>query len=122
MTVRRTYSPQRTFDDDYEGLISLLSEKNFTCSHVDINQCKQDVLDQRQGRATHDALEAKYREVHARFSVEQRERHGRYVRILDAARGVFRDDKAMLAALEKFGRRVRRRKASDEKTPTDTEA
>jgi hypothetical protein len=114
MALGRTYVPQRTFDDDMEGLISLLIQINFSCSHVDINQLKEDVRRQREERAAHDALAAKYRQVHAQFAVAQLERHGRYVRILNAARAAFRGDKAMLAALEKFGRKYNRRKASAE--------
>lgn len=114
MSIGRTYVPQRTFDDDLEGLISLLSEIDFSCSHVDINQCKEDIRRQREERAAHEALAAKYRQVHARFAVAQQERHDRYIRILNAARAAFRGDKAMLAALEKFGRRYTRRKASAE--------
>ena len=116
MTTKRTYAPQRTFDIDYDGLVSLLLQKNFSCSHVDIDVCKQDVQKQRQDRAEGDALEERHREHQARFSDEQLERHGRYSQLLNAARGIFRDDKAMMALLEKFGRRSTRRSGKDETT------
>lgn len=114
MAHKHTYTPQRTFDYDYEGLMRLLTELGFTCSNIDIDRCKQDVLDQRKSRAEHDALQAQYSEVHARFQLEQRERHKRYLQVLVAARGAFRDDEAVLAALQSFSRKGTRRSAKAE--------
>ena len=114
MARKHTYTPQRTFDTDLDGLMRLLSGLGFTCSHIDIEQCKQDVLDQRKSRAEHDALEARYLETHARFQLEQRERHKRYLQVLVAARGAFRDDKAVLAALQNFSRKGTRHSANAE--------
>ena len=105
MTLKRTFPIPRTFDDDYSGLVELLLEKQFAFSLIDIGQCKKDTADQRQARAKHDAVEAEYRENHARFAVESRERYGRFVRLLNAARAAFRDDSAMMAALEKYTRK-----------------
>lgn len=116
MSTKPTFAPQRSFADHYEGLVKMLMEKAFLFSHININQCLQDTIAQREERANHDALEAKYREAHARFAVNQRERFGRYIRLLDAARAAFRDDKAMLAALRNFARRPPRR-ASDPDKP-----
>src|SRR5690242_2754676 len=116
MNTKPIFAPQRSFADNYEGLVKMLLEKAFAFSHIDINKCLQDTIDQRAERANHDALQAKYQETHARFIVDQRERYGRYIRLLDAARAAFRDDKAMLAALRNFARRPPRR-ASDPDKP-----
>lgn len=109
MTLKRTFPVPRTFDDSYSGLVELLLEKQFSFSLIDILQCKKDTADQRQARSEHDALEAEYRETHAQFAVESRERYGRFVRLLNAARAAYRDDKAMMAALEKYTRKRTRR-------------
>jgi hypothetical protein len=65
-----------------------------------------------------DALEAKYREAHARFALRQRERYTRFIQLLDAARGAFRSDRGMLAVLKKFSRR-RSGRATSEATPSE---
>jgi hypothetical protein len=109
MPRKQTYVPQKTFDIDFEGLVNLLSGKNFTCSAVDIEQCKQEVLQQRLSRAAYEALKASYFEAHKRFVAKQRDRHKLYGRLLSAARGAFREDPAMLAALANFQRKVSHR-------------
>lgn len=109
MTTTHTFIPERSFADKLEGLVKFLMEQGFTFSLIDINQCLQDAIKQREERTFHDALAAKYREVHARFAVDQRERYRRYVRLLNAARAAYRDDKAMLAAISRFAHEKPRR-------------
>jgi trimethylamine:corrinoid methyltransferase-like protein len=105
----KIYSPPSTFDIDYERLVNLAKERNFVFTSVDLVKCEQDIVDQRAAHAEHDAAEAKYREVHAKLAVGQRERFVRYSQLLGAARGAFRADPAMLAVLKKFNRRFTHR-------------
>jgi hypothetical protein len=119
VAVKKVYNPQKTFSVDFEGLVNLLVEKDFTCSAVDIEECKKQVLKQRTSKAAFEALKASYVEAHARFLEEQSEHHMLYTRLLNAARGAFRHDKAMLAALANFQRKVTRRSPSDKAPQQD---
>ena len=121
MLLKRHFSPPLGFDDHYEALVKLLREKQFSHTRVDLNQCDQDILAQRQSRAAHDDLEVKYREAHARLAEEQRERYGRFLRLRNAARAAFGDDNAMMVALKQFDRK-RTRRGTDGETPLTSTA
>ena len=118
MARNKTYSPQKTFGNDFEGLVNLLCSKNFTCSAVDIEQGKREALKQRTSQAEYDALKAAYLEAHERFMAEQEDRHKSYSRLLNAARGAYRDDPAMLAALANFQRKKSHRTSKPEEQQT----
>jgi hypothetical protein len=122
MILKRNFSPPRTFDEQLEALVKLLREKQYSHSRVDLNQCEQDVLAQRQGRAAHDDLAVKYREAHARFAEEQSARYKRFIRLLNSARAAFGDDSAMMAALKQFDRKRTRRSTDGETPPASTAA
>jgi hypothetical protein len=114
VAVKKTYNPQKTFSTDLEGTVNFLVAKNFTCSVVDIEQLKQDVIKQHASKAAFEALKAAYLEARERFLEEQSERHMRYTQLLNAARGAFRHDKATLAALANFQRKGNRRSPNAE--------
>lgn len=118
MASNRIFYPQKTFCIDYEALVRVAVEKEFRFTAVDLAQCQQDIEEQRREQEEHDALEAKFREAHARFLLRQRDRYGRYIQLLDAARGTFRADLAMLAVLKRFNRKPRRRDAADTASPS----
>lgn len=118
MRGNKIYSPPRTFDIDYAGLVKLARERNFIFSSVDLTRCEKDIAEQTAERAEHDAAEAKYREVHTKFALGQRERFVRFSQLLEAARGAFRSDPAMLAVLKKFNRRFTYRPEAPEAEPT----
>ena len=101
---RKTYFPQRTFDDDLSALAALFVAKGWSFAGIDGNTLQQDANQQREERAAHDALEASYRNTHEAFGVAQEKRHERFAAALNAARGMFRDDKAVLAELDRFTR------------------
>ena len=122
MDPKRFFSPPRTFDEQLEALVKLLREKHFSLSRVDLNQCEQDVVAQRQARAAHDDLEVKYREAHARLAEEQHERYERFLRLRNAARAAFGDDNAMMVALKQFDRKRTRRSTDAETPPSSTAA
>lgn len=61
------------------------------------------------------------RETIVRFAVAQSERHGRYMQLLNSTLAAYRNDAAMLAALEKFARKSSRRSTSAE-TPQNSAA
>ena len=103
---KKTYYPPKTFDDDLEGLVLLFEEKGWVFSGVDVTALKTDQTEQRSERAVHDALEGKYLAEHERFGLAQEDRYQRFAAALNAARGAFRTDKAVMAELDRFKRSV----------------
>ena len=114
MPSKKVFHPQKQFEEHYAALAQLLSSRNFAASDIDFARCQKDIEEQGAERLALDALEGQYRQSHARFSVAQRERYERYSQLLNAARGIYRSDPGMLAALDKFRRRLERRSTEQE--------
>jgi hypothetical protein len=106
--MKRTYYPSKTFDDDLDALAQLAKTENWTFSGIDTAQIVQDALDQRNERAQHDAAEGQFDKLHETFGLAQEARHERFAAVLNAARGAFRSNKAVVAQLDRFRRSVRR--------------
>src|SRR5436309_3668698 len=96
----KTYYPAKTFDDDLDGLVKLATEKKWSFSGVDGKQSVEDVKLQRHERSLHDTLESRYFNTHEAFGVAQHERYERFASLLNAARGAFPKDKAIMAELD----------------------
>ena len=109
---KKTYYPQKTFDDALVGLVELYSKNNWAL--VDVNQLAKDAQEQRAQRAKHDSLQAQYLSEHESFGVAQDQRYQRFAAALNAARGAFRNDKAAMAALAPFKRAIMRKSASEQ--------
>ena len=119
MTIKKTYYPAKTFDDDIDAFSKLFKDKGWTFSNIDPKQLAKDAVDQRAERATHDALESKYTHMHETFGVDQEQRHERFRAALTAARGAFANDKGVMAELDRFKRSVvRAKKKAKEPGPT----
>lgn len=101
---KKTYYPEKSFDDDYDGLTNLFVKNKWSFSGTDTKQMVQDVKDQRQERHDHDELESDFDKLHTEFGENQEGRYKRYARALNAARGAFRDDKKVMAQLDEFKR------------------
>jgi len=110
MTIKKTYYPAKTFDDDIDAFSKLYKEKGWTFSNVDPVQLDKDAAEQRTERAAHAALESKYNHAHETFGVAQEQRHVRFSAALKAARGAFATDKGVMAELDRFKRSVARAK------------
>ncbi len=108
MASRRTYFPQRTFDDDLDAFVQLAISSEWVFTGVDFEQLRQDALDQRSERANFDAVELGYNRVREEFGVAQEARYQRFATALNAARGAFRNDKATSAQLDRFRRSSKR--------------
>ena len=106
--LRRTYHPSKTFDDDLAAFAQLAKTENWSFSGINAATIAQDAIDQRNERAAHDAAEGQFDKLHETFGLAQQARHERFSAALNAARGAFRNDKAVLAQLERFRRRVSR--------------
>jgi len=105
----KTYYPAKTFDDDLVALVDLFKTNEWAFSGVDITQLESDSVSQREERQAYDADEAEWRKTRAEFGIRTEMRHRRFSAALCAARGAFRNDKAVTAQLEKFKRSIIRR-------------
>jgi hypothetical protein len=110
MANKKTYYPAKTFDDDIDAFSKLFKDKGWSFSNIDPKQLVKDAVEQRTERATHDALESQFTNVHETFGVDQEQRHVRFRAALKAARGAFANDKAVMAELDRFKRSVVRAK------------
>jgi hypothetical protein len=113
----KTYYPPKTFDDDLAGLVNLYKAKKWAFSGVDLALLAKDVSAQRSERTSHDQLEAEFSHVHETFGQAQEQRYQRFSAALNAARGAFRNDKAVMALLDSFKRSTRRAPRSSAKAP-----
>ena len=100
----KTYYPPKTFDDDLAGLVDLYDKSGWSFSNIDLGKLSKDSSDQRNERLAHDALQVQWDKAHADFGEAQEQRHQRFAAALNAARGAFRNDKGVLAQLDKFKR------------------
>jgi hypothetical protein len=108
--TKKTYYPSKTFDDDLAAFAALYQKKGWSFSGVDTATLLGDPVRQRDERLEHDRLETEYLAIHTSFGEAQEERYLRFAAGLNAARGAFRKDKAVMAELAKFKRSIRRTK------------
>ena len=117
MTLKRTYYPPKTFDDDLDALARLFQSKGWEFSGVDTEALIAGAETQREERAEHDSLRSEYVALHETFGLAQLARYTLFVTALRAARAAFRNDKAITAELDRFHRSSVRAK----KVPAGTE-
>jgi hypothetical protein len=104
---RKTYFPAKTFDDDLDALVNLATDSGWTFSGTDQEQLQKDVVEQRADRASFDTTELEYNRVREQFGLAQEARYRRFTDLLNAARGAYRRDKAVMAQLTRFRRSAR---------------
>jgi hypothetical protein len=115
MKLKRSFYPSKVFDDMLFALVQLLLAKGWSFPGSSTEQLAADAEAQRAERAEHDAEMGKFLALHETFGLNQEARYNRFVAVLEAARGAFRSDKAVMAELERFKRpRGRPRKAGEE--------
>lgn len=102
MAPRKTYYPSKTFDDDFAAFVEMAVTHNWVFPGLTAASLKAEVKAQRADRAKHDALELQYLKEHERFGLAQAERYALFSSALNAARGVFRNNKEVLAQLARF--------------------
>ena len=105
-TTRKTYHPQKSFDDALSALSELYVQKGWT--YVSPEQLAQAAVTQRKEREAFDALAATFREKKEAFARAQQQRHAAYQAALEAARGANRNDPAVVKVLDGFKRSVKR--------------
>lgn len=104
MPVKKTYYPSKTFDDDFGVFVEMCAANSWEFPGISIKALQASVKAQRAERSSHDALELQYFKEHESFGLAQAERHALFGAALHAARGLFRNDKAVLAQLSRFTR------------------
>jgi len=115
MKMKRTLHPQKTFDDDFDAFARLCQVNGWDVLGIGSGELLAEVEAQRAERADLEALHAQYVERRERFAAAQEARYLKFLAMLNAVRGRFRDDKVVLAGLERFKRSAGRpRKASEE--------
>lgn len=119
MAKKKTYYPSKTFDDDLDALAKLYETKKWSFTNVDHKKLKKDAVDQRDERAKHDALESQYTHAHENFGLAQEARYNDFKAALDAARGAFRNDKAVTKELDRFKRSLRRKTTTKSEVKND---
>jgi len=103
-TGPQTYYPTKVFDDNLVALVALFKSKSWSFSGIDLTQLTTDSVSQRTERASFDATESAYQNAKQTFGVSQEERYQRFAAALNAARGAFRGNKAIMKELDKFKR------------------
>jgi hypothetical protein len=117
MPAKRPYFPQRTFDDDLDAFAQLCQAQGWTFSGVDTKQLLEDATAQRTERTDHDAAELAFNHTHESFGLAQSARYDRFAAALQAARGAFRSNRAVLAQLDRFRRSTHRTTTTNPKEP-----
>jgi hypothetical protein len=109
MALRKTYYPSRIFDDDLDAFARLAQSKGWEFPAGAIEQIVVDAEAQRTERADHDALRSQFLALHENFGLAQLARYRRFMALVKAARGMFCEDKAVIAELDRFSRGGSRR-------------
>jgi hypothetical protein len=104
--ISPSYHPSRNFDDTLDALVRLVTSAKWSFPGSDLAQLELDVKEQREERAALAALRAETARKEAEFAQRQHARFNRFSAVLNAARGAFRHDAAVLAELEQFKRRA----------------
>ena len=115
MKMKRTLHPQKTFDDDFDAFARLCQVNGWDVLGIGGDELLAEVEAQRTERADLETLHAQYVERREQFAAAQEARYLKFLAMLNAVRGRFRDDKVVLAGLERFKRSAGRpRKSSEE--------
>ena len=117
MPVKKTFYPSKTFDDDLAAFVDMCATNGWQFPGISLKSLQAAVKAQRSERLSHDAQELSYYQAHENFGLAQAQRHALFSSALHAARGLFRNDKAVLAQLDRFTRNTGRRGKRPTKEP-----
>jgi hypothetical protein len=115
MTIRRTFYPPKEFDDKFDALAALVATEGWELPGISAALLSEEAAAQRSERDEHDARRREFLALHEEFGLAQRARYQKFIAVLVALRGVFRDDKVVMAKLKEFTRAGGRpKKAAEE--------
>ena len=101
---KKTYYPSKEFEKQLGDLAKLAQDKDWDFPGDAIAQLVADAEAQHAERAAHEAARIAFVAQHETFGLAQLARYKRFVALLQAARAMFRDDKVVLAELDRFNR------------------
>ena len=110
MKEKLRYYPSKVFDDLMEALVFLILAKGWELTGVDLDQLETDVEAQRAERVELDKAQGELLALRERFCQAQDARYQRYATALAVIRSAFRNDKAVMAELDRFKRVAKRTK------------
>ena len=104
MDPKRTYYPSNEFEKQLGDLATLAQDKGWDFPSDAVAQLVADADAQHAERAAHEAARIAFVAQHETFGLAQLARYKRFVALLKAMRAMFRDDKVVLAELDRFNR------------------
>jgi hypothetical protein len=110
----KTFHPSKEFEKQLGDLAKLAQDKDWEFPGGAIAQLVADAEAQHAERAAHEAARIAFVAQHETFGLAQLARYKRFVSLLRAMRAMFRDDKVVIAELDRFARVSRRSRRSKE--------
>ena len=104
MDLKRTYHPSNQFEKELTDLSKLAQDKGWEFPGDAIAQIVADADAQHAERAALEVARIALVAQHETFDLAQLARYKRFLSLLKAARAMFRDDKVVLAELDRFNR------------------
>jgi hypothetical protein len=104
MTVKKTFYPPKGFEKEIADLTKPVQDKGWEFPGNAVAQLAADSEAQHAERADLEAARIALVAMHETFGLAQLARYKRFVALLKAARAMFREDKVVLAELDRFNR------------------
>jgi len=104
MDPKRTYHPSKEFEKELSDLAKLAQDKEWDFPGDAVAQLLVDAEAQHAERMAHEAARIAFVAQHETFGLAQLARYKRFLALLKAARAMFRDNKVVLAELDRFNR------------------
>jgi len=104
MDPKKTYYPSKQFEKELADLSNLAQDKGWDFPGDAVAQLVADADAQHAERAALEASRIALVAQHETFGLKQLARYKRFLSLLKAARAMFRDDKVVLAELDRFNR------------------
>jgi hypothetical protein len=101
---KSAFCPKKEFDQELVDLSALFVDKGWEFPGDAITQLAADAEEQRVERAAYEKARTELVEQYETFVLRRYARYKRFVALLKAARGMFRDDQVVMAELDRFGR------------------
>jgi hypothetical protein len=113
----REYHPGSKFDALFGEFVDLAVKESWSFPGTSLDDLRAAVTAQQEERSALAALEAEYLSQYKAFVRAQWSRYHLFSGALRSARGMFRSNQKLMAALERFKRTIRRGKKEEESPP-----
>ena len=116
--THKTFHPSKSFEDMLFSLVALLLAKGWSFPGAPTEQLAADAEAQLAERTAYEGLMGQFLAARETFGLNQEARYERFMAAIHAARGAFRNDKAVMAELDRFKRPQGRPRKPKEETET----